>query len=52
MSKQYWHCEACGGNFDIGEKCDCDSPITPAIVFGETEEVDEEIDELAKEDLK
>lgn len=23
MSKQYWHCDDCGGNFDFGEKCDC-----------------------------
>jgi hypothetical protein len=41
MSKQYWHCDACGGNFDLGEKCDCDSPITPVVAFGETEEIDE-----------
>lgn len=23
MSKSYWHCPECGGNFDHGEKCDC-----------------------------
>jgi len=23
MSKQYWHCNVCGGNFDHGESCDC-----------------------------
>ena len=23
MSKPYWHCDDCGGNFDHGEKCDC-----------------------------
>ena len=23
MSKPYWHCSTCGGNFDHGEKCDC-----------------------------
>lgn len=30
MSKPYWHCEACGGNFDFGERCDCGSP-TPIV---------------------
>lgn len=29
MSKPYWHCEACGGNFDIGERCDCESSSEP-----------------------
>ena len=24
MSKQYWHCDDCNGNFDHGEKCDCE----------------------------
>lgn len=23
MSKPYWHCNECNGNFDHGEKCDC-----------------------------
>lgn len=23
MSKQYWHCPECKGNFDHGESCDC-----------------------------
>jgi len=23
MSKLFWHCEKCGGNFDHGESCDC-----------------------------
>lgn len=23
MSKDYWHCEKCNGNFDHGEHCDC-----------------------------
>lgn len=23
MTKPYWHCTSCGGNFDFGEKCDC-----------------------------
>lgn len=27
MSKQYWHCGECGGNFDLGEKCDCEPPL-------------------------
>ncbi|MDD3288397.1 MAG: hypothetical protein PHX43_05260 [Alphaproteobacteria bacterium] len=27
MSKQYWHCDICGGNFDPGEKCDCEPPM-------------------------
>lgn len=26
MSKPYWHCETCGGNFDFGERCDCGDP--------------------------
>lgn len=29
MSKPYWHCEACGGNFDFGERCDCESSSEP-----------------------
>ena len=24
MSKYYWHCDECNGNYDHGEKCDCD----------------------------
>jgi len=23
MSKSYWHCPICKGNFDYGENCDC-----------------------------
>lgn len=48
MSKQYWHCAACGGNFDLGEKCDCDSPIVFGADLSEEEEErdNEEIDEI------
>lgn len=27
MNHQYWHCDECGGNFGIGEKCDCNCTI-------------------------
>lgn len=29
MSKPYWHCDRCGGNFDHGESCDCKKQETP-----------------------
>ena len=32
MSKQYWHCDVCRGNFDHGESCDC-KKHEPGAVF-------------------
>lgn len=32
MSKQYWHCPECKGNFDHGESCDC-KKLEPGPVF-------------------
>lgn len=25
MGRYFWHCPTCNGNFDPGEKCDCDN---------------------------
>lgn len=25
MSKPYWHCDDCNGNFGHGERCDCNN---------------------------
>lgn len=25
MPRDYWHCPDCNGNYDHGEKCDCDN---------------------------
>ena len=35
MSKPYWHCTTCGGNFDHGEKCDC-LPKEPKMKVGDS----------------
>ena len=35
MSKQFWHCEKCGGNFDHGESCDCKKE-EPKLLVSET----------------
>jgi len=36
MSKQYWHCDKCGGNFDHGESCDCKKDPGPTFKVSET----------------
>lgn len=33
MSKQYWHCDKCGGNFDFGESCDCNKQDNPGLIL-------------------
>jgi hypothetical protein len=30
MSKYYWHCPECEGNFDHGESCDCGHEESPS----------------------
>ena len=35
MSKQFWHCDRCGGNFDHGESCDCKKK-EPRLLISET----------------
>jgi hypothetical protein len=36
MPRDYWHCSECNGNFDHGEKCDCEInlKVSETIIIG------------------
>lgn len=38
MSKPYWHCPVCNGNFDHGERCDCETEkkliVSESLILG------------------